>query len=110
MNLGWLSPTGEFIQCALMDHLSVAREIADELNYPKYDDIKDKLLHPDEQLLRNGWVHITRFQLGAHEYVVYWQRHLTQEQKRYLEPFFNDDNSLIDRLSRFEWEEEINND
>lgn len=110
MNLGWLSPTGEFIQCALMDHLSVARDIAEKLNYPTYDSVKDKLLHPDDRLYNHGWAHITRSLLGAHEYMINWERHLTLEQKRYLEPIFEDDSILIDRLSRFEWEEEMNND
>ena len=77
MELGWLSPYGEFIKCNLMDHLSVAREIADKLGYSIYDNLNDKYISDDDRLYRNGWAHITRSLLGNHEYVINWDRHLT---------------------------------
>lgn len=108
MDLGWLSPTGEFIKCNLMDHLFVAKEIADKLKYPVYDSNKDRMIHDDDRLYNHGWAHITRSLLGAHEYIINWTQHLTSEQKRYLRPIFEDDNISIDKISRFEWEEEEN--
>ena len=110
MDLGWLSPTGEFIKCNLMDHLFIAKEIADKLKYPVYDNAKDRMIHDDDRLYNHGWAHITRSLLGAHEYIINWTQHLTSEQKRYLRPIFEDNNISIDRISRFEWEEEENNE
>ena len=81
MELGWLSPTGEFIKCNLMDHLFVAKEIADKLKYPVYDNNKDRMIHDDDRLYNHGWAHITRSLLGAHEYIINWTQHLTSEQK-----------------------------
>ena len=108
MDLGWLSPTGEFIKCALMDHLAVAEDIADKLNYPSYDTVKDRIIHADDRLLRNGWVHITRSMLGSRDYIINWENHLTPEQKRYLNPIFENFKDSIDRISICEWEEENN--
>lgn len=56
MPIGWLSPTGEMIKCNTYEHITVAFRLVDKyvFNYTGFN--------PDEVLIENQWIHITRGQ------------------------------------------------
>ena len=98
MKTGWLSPTGEFIECDVCDHLDVARELTGE-GY-----------HADDTLLKRGYVQISRSLMGNREYKIYYDLHhnLTTEQIRFLRPYFEDNNILMDSMAQMRWNMEVN--
>lgn len=102
--LGWLSPTGEFVECPVCEHTVVAVEICENLNY----EIKsNRCFVYDDVLLTHGWVHVSRSLIGKKEYAIYWQTHLTPEQKIFLKPYFEDrDYVMFGSYSMWERENE----
>lgn len=106
--LGWLSPTGEFHECHSYDHIDVARELADALRLHCYDFKTERRISEDEALLKAGWAYIGVSLLGIKEYNIYWERHLTSEQRQFLQPYFDLSNDiLVGRVSRDHWNFEI---
>ena len=53
METGWLSPSGEFIECEPRNHLSIADDIAQNLNISNADCCSDDVL------LEHGWIRIS---------------------------------------------------
>jgi len=89
INLGWLSPTGEFVKCSSYDHTETAREILSSIkNIPEKD-----MECADDVLNDSGWVYIGISSLGRKEYRIYWRGHLTPEQIQFLRPYF-ENNSI----------------
>lgn len=100
---GWLSPTGEFIEAKYMEHLSLAADILEMLRP------EEPLTAPDTLLLNMGWVSIGIATLFEHGWSIYWRsgHHLTYEQKKFLEPYFNNKTYLNVTMESLErWEEE----
>lgn len=103
---GFLSPTGEFIECDYMDHIIVAEELCEKLGYT------EAIYHPTDILLEKfGFVQMSMSVLICWEYHVFWDssHHLTEEQKNFLRPIFeaNDENlAPIDYGSILDWENE----
>lgn len=97
IKLGWLSPTGEMIECNAYEHISTAYDIL-EKNY----DMGSVFNNPDDKLVNLGWVHICRGAILDHNYHFFWNmnRFLTPEQIQYLKPYFEDESVPIDRLER----------
>lgn len=94
MELGWLSPNGEFIEVNYLEHLRVAQEIV--LNYYKID-IQDI---PDDFLMNHGWVHITINTTIDHVIHIFYTRHLTEAQKYFLKPYVEEFWQWIDKTEK----------
>ena len=98
MKTGWLSPTGEFIECNVCDHIDIARKLTGE----GYD--------ADDILLRGGYVKISRSFMGMREQTIYYDVHhiLTPEQIRFLRPYFEENDIPMDNLAQMRWNCEVN--
>lgn len=96
IKLGWLSPTGEMIECNAYGHIQAAYDILDK----NYD--MGCVLNPDDVLVGLGWVHICRGAILDHNYHFFWNvnRFLTLEQIQYLKPYFEDEGVSIDEVER----------
>lgn len=97
MQTGWLSPTGEFIECDVFDHIYVARQ----LTHDGY--------HADDILLKRGYVQISRSLMGNREQAIFYDlRHtLTPEQVRFLRPYFEENDIPVSEVARQRWEMEV---
>lgn len=104
-DLGWLSPTGEFIKCGWGDHTAVADEIVRlrSFNGNFYS------VRAEEMLLHYGWAKITMSLLGFKSQRIYWDRHLTPEQIQFLRPYFDDNPFPVDANTEIQWEKELDN-
>ena len=96
MPIGWLSPTGEMVKCDTFEHITVAFDLANKYNF-NYRDFK-----PDEALIKNQWIHITRSLILDHDYHVYYNlsKGPTVEQIHFLKPYFENEDCLLDKLER----------
>ena len=103
MQTGWLAPNGDFYPCAVFDHVWVAEDIVDKLYV-----ITNDRYHPDDVLLSAGWVQITRSLLGTKEQNIFWEKFLTEYQKQFLRPYFEENDELISSVSKMKWEFELN--
>ena len=99
--LGWLSPSGEFIECDYYNHISIAHELVEKYGYHKVGSKPD-----DDILLYNGWVHIGITSIGKKEWAIYWENFLTEEQKNAIKPYFEDDEIPMCFVSQCKWEKE----
>lgn len=100
MELGWLSPNGDFYPCDLYDHIMIAEKLVEFYKYPE-------TYSGDIVLMNHGWVHITSA-YGYSELHIYWDKHLTDYQKNFLKKYFEQDEFPISRISKVEWEGENN--
>ena len=96
MPIGWLSPTGEMVKCDTFEHITVAFDLANKYNF-NYRDFK-----PDEALIKNQWIHITRSLILDHDYHVYYKlsKGPTVEQIHFLKPYFENEDCPLDKLER----------
>ena len=102
MQTGWLAPNGDFYPCETFDHVALAEEIVDKLNIQtglKY--------HCDDILMDSGWVKITRSLLGRKEQNIFWDKFLTEYQKQFLKPYFEENDELISPIAIMRWEYEM---
>lgn len=83
--LGWLSPTGEFIECNFAEHYSTAEDI---LSKDPVGILKDGCA--DDQLINFGWVRISMKRMFVCAYEISWNtdRHLSYEQFSFLQKYF----------------------
>lgn len=80
LKTGWLSPNGDFYPCRVCEHIWCARKILkDEDNN-----------RADFDLLHRGFAEITLSQLGKKEWIIHWDNYLTDIQKNFLKPYFDD--------------------
>jgi hypothetical protein len=98
MKTGWLSPTGEFIECDICDHIYIAKELTKEE------------CEADDILLKRGYVKISRSLMGNREQKIYYDLHynLTPEQIRFLRPYFEDNDICMDKMAQMRWDIEVN--
>ena len=101
MQTGWLAPNGDFYKCSLYEHIDVAREIIDKLAVQR-----NGQHHPDEILLSAGWVQITRSLLGNKEQNIFWKKFLTDYQKLFLRPYFENNDEYVSSVARMRWDRE----
>lgn len=95
LQTGWLSPNGDFYPCGVYEHMSLARKI-----------LKDETANrADEKLNDCGFVSITISQLGAKEWGIYWKHFLTEAQKNFLKPYFEND-VAVGIITKMRWERE----
>ncbi len=96
LETGWLSPNGTFIPCGVYEHISTAYQILGN----------DDSSYPDEKLHNAGYAEITISQLGVKSWRVYWKNFLTDEQKNFLKPYFEDANRPMSSVSQMRWDKE----
>lgn len=96
LETGWLSPNGTFYKCGVYEHISMAYKILGV----------DYTSRPDEMLQNTGYAEITISQLGTKEWRVYWKNFLTDEQKNFLKPYFEDETRLMGYVSLIRWDKE----
>lgn len=89
LKCGWLAPDGSFFPVGYAEHLAVARDILAQMNLQAAD-TKNM---PDEVLLNRGWASITILSLLDHGWEIAWRNHLSDYQKNFLKPYF--ENGLL---------------
>lgn len=105
MQTGWLAPNGDFYKCEVFDHVELAAEIVDKLNIQR-----GGRYHYDDILLSYGWVKITRSLLIRKEQNIIWDKFLTEYQKQFLRPYFEENDELIAFSSKARWDRETDDD
>lgn len=58
-------------------------------------------------LLKHGWVHVTVSLLGNREWCIWWENRLTDYQKNYLRPYFEESEIQPSFGSLCKWESEM---
>lgn len=103
MKTGWLSPTGELIECAYFDHYATAKELVNKLSKNI-----DKTIEPDDLLLQCGYAKLGISMLGMKSYYVIRNRKLTECQRYFLKDIIEDENPdiPIDSLTLAQWKYE----
>lgn len=94
---GWLSSSGEFIPCEPYEHLAVAQELVDD---------KVPYSVADDYLLDHEWVKIYRESYCGHKWRVNWKGFLSESQKLFLRPIFEDYENDIYDYCRECWKDE----
>ncbi len=96
---GWLSSSGQFIQCEPYEHIAVAQKL-----------VNDKVPYfvADDYLLDHGWVKIYRESFFGHKWHIYWKGFLSNDQKSFLRPIFDNPENDICVFCRDCWEDEQN--
>lgn len=95
MPIGWLSPTGEMLECGSYGYCTSAIDIMEKYEYPKF-------YSADETLIAHQWVQITRSSIFGHDYNIYYNlsKGLTIDQIHFLRPYLDDENCPIDPIIR----------
>ena len=113
MKLGWLSPSGEFIECGYWEHLAIAHELVEKyytttIVTPNIVSIPSntKITPDDDLLLENGWVYIGISSFGTRELRIGWKKFLTEHQKYFLKPYFEQTEIDINSVAKLRWDEE----
>lgn len=104
MQTGWLAPNGDFYPCEVFDHVGVAEDIIDKLNVQK-----GGRYHSDDILLYGGWVKITRSLLVVKEQNIVWDKFLTEYQKQFLRPYFEENDEPVSWVAQKRWDYETDN-
>lgn len=97
---GWLAPDGTFFPCETYEHIYWAREIVEKYHYQSMSEPADEIL------MNKGWVQISISMLLGHKFVIYWDKHLTDYQKNFLKPYFEQAYMSINESTLWAWEEE----
>jgi hypothetical protein len=105
LHTGWLSPTGELIQCGSFEHLAYARKIAKRFGYD--ENRPDGPRHLDDVLLFAGWMKISISNLIQTAWAINWNRILTPEQIRFIRPYFEDNKRPVSFGTMCQWEKEV---
>lgn len=94
---GWLLSSGQFIPCKPYEHRAVAEELVNGVvPYTVADDY----------LLDHGCVKIYIGSFFDHKWHISWKGFLSEAQKLYLRPIFEDVQNDIDVYCRECWEDE----
>lgn len=109
LNTGWLSPAGEFFPCHSYDHNEEARVIVSKFGYS--DLCQDeygtqKIIHADDNLMAHGWVYIGISTFFCHEWRIGWGKFLTEIQKRFLRPYFEESDLPVNEFAVYRWKQE----
>lgn len=94
---GWLSWPGKFTACKPYDHLAIAEELANGMALYSV---------ADDYLLDHGYVKIYRESFCGHKWFIAWRGFLSEAQKSYLRPIFEDAQNDIHVHCRECWENE----
>ena len=102
MQTGWLAPNGDFYPCETFDHVEVAEDLVDKFNVQR-----GLKYHADDILMDAGWTKITRSLLGRKEQNVFWEKFLTEYQKQFLRPYFEENDEPVSAIAIMRWEFEM---
>lgn len=102
MKTGWLSPCGDFTECGCYEHLKAADKIVELFGYATF--FNDRINDSDDTLMYYGWAYIGKSSID-HTYRVGWERFLTEQQKAFLAPYF-EEAVPMDEFSRYRYESE----
>lgn len=105
LNTGWLAPDGSFYACNHYEHVETAGEIVNKYNYSEFDS-EGKHIPADDNLLNRGWCYIGIFLFWVHEWRIFWNKYLTEYQKRFLKPYFENGGLPVNDISKLDWEKE----
>lgn len=105
LECGWLSPDGTLYCCNWGDHIAVAGDLVEAFGYVRKLDEHLRLPASDDVLLENRWAHITLSLIGMKEWRIYWYRSLTDSQKTFLKPYFEDEIPVPSYIMR-QWKNE----
>ena len=99
LKTGWLSPSGDFWECPCYEHICTAVEIVSKFNYMQIGKSADDILYC------NGWAHIGISTFGPNEWRISWKNFLTDYQKNFLKPYF-EDYYPVNSISLYRWKTE----
>lgn len=102
LKIGWLSPSGELVECCSYDHIAAAKEIADTRGMAA-------AWHPDDALMGAGWAYIGLSSFGTRELRIGWGKFLTDYQKNFLKPYFENEFIPVNGVAMMRWAEENGN-
>ena len=101
LRTGWLSPSGELCPCYSYDHIEEARAIVKRINIANHENGR-----PDDALIAAGWVYIGTSSMGPSEWRIAWGKFLTEYQKNFLKPYFEQTAIPVNNMTIFRWKEE----
>lgn len=105
LKIGWLSPDGSFFECDAYGHTEEAREIVDKFGYSNIN-LEGRYMQEDDNLMSHGWCYIGMSDFMCNEWRICWNKFLTENQKQFLNPYFENDDLSINKLSIWRWEQE----
>lgn len=89
MGTGWLSPSGEFIECDPRYHWSMAVELGERLGLSE-----EEQNYADSFLIKYGWIEIS-FSLMLDGYVFLYYKTASESQKLFLRRFLEENQESI---------------
>ena len=105
LKTGWLSPDGDLYECSSYDHTSEARTIVKRFGYSPVSSQRYSW-SADDILMANRWVYIGISSLGVREWRIGWKTFLTEPQKIYLKPYFDDQHMPVNAVAKERYKEE----
>lgn len=72
---GWLSSSGEFIECEPYEHIAIAEKLVDG---------KVPYMVADDYLLDHGWVKIYRESFCGHKWHINWRGFFLSERQKFF--------------------------
>lgn len=84
LSTGWLSPTGEFLECELFDHISLSKEIAKSYKHYLSE------MEPSTFIENQGWIGIHISLFGKKEWIVSSNK-MTEDQYQFLRKYLQDE-------------------
>lgn len=105
LNTGWLAPDGSFFKCHSYDHVAKAEEIIDKFGYSNIRP-DGRRIHADDNLMSHGWCYIGISSFMHHEWRVNWDKFLTEYQKQFLIPYFEESYLPVNEFNVMRWKQE----
>lgn len=102
LNTGWLAPDGSFSPCSSYDHCEEAMRLVGRLGYPTIEHP-----HADDNLMAHGWVYTGISCFLCHEWRIGWNKFLTEPQKQFLKPYFEESDLPVNEFSVMRWGREV---
>lgn len=91
LRYGWLSPTGEFIECNYWEHYETADRIYKQVFH--VDEVPfEHIFEEEDKLYEIGWIKISRSVFGMREWYFCGRKIWSAEQYNFLKPYIDTDN------------------
>lgn len=100
-----VSSRWKLFKCHSYDHIAKAKEIVDKLGY-SYIGPEGKRVHADDNLMAHGWCYIGISCFMYHEWRIGWEKFLTEYQKQFLKPYFEESDLPVNDFAVMKWEQE----
>ena len=92
MGTGWLSPSGEFIECDPHDHWGMAVELVEKLDLSEEDQ-----RHADDFLIEHGWIRISFLLMLDTGYVFSYYEIASESQRLFLRRFLEENQESLSK-------------